>query len=284
MRACLICLLLSMLPDWAQAAIIQLEMRPGISASAEYMVGQPSRPAVLLLHGFLQTREFPTVATLARGLHDAGYSVLSPTLSLGIPKREQSLACEASHRHSLDDDITEISRWVGWLKTHGHRSIVLVGHSFGSLQLLAYLNTHPDKAIKAYIGASLIEAQVNTSSRPSLIMELESQAANKQRTLVTHSLSFCRKYTSTPEDLLTYVRWDQPRTLAALKASPVSVQLIMGDQDEILGRDWIKALKHVRTPIVIVEGANHFMDGEHEFDLLEHTLHYLERIQKVPSR
>jgi len=284
MRAYLICLLISVLPACAQAAIVQLEMRPGISASAEYLAGQPSKPAVLLLHGFLQTREFPTVATLARGLQDAGYSVLSPTLSLGIPNRVLSLACESVHRHSLEDDIAEISRWVGWLKSHGHLSIVLVGHSFGSLQLLAYLNTHPDKAIKAYIGASLIEAQVNTSSRPSLIMELESQAANKQRTLVTHSLSFCRKYTSTPEDLLTYVRWDQPRTLAALKASPVSVQLIMGDQDEILGRDWIKALKHVRTPIVIVEGANHFMDGEHEFDLLEHTLHYLERIQKVPSR
>jgi pimeloyl-ACP methyl ester carboxylesterase len=283
MHAYLICLLISVLPAWAQAAIIQLEMRPGISASAEYLAGQPSKPAVLLLHGFLQTREFPTVATLARGLQDAGYSVLSPTLSLGIPNRVQSLACESVHRHSLEDDIAEISRWVGWLKSHGHLSIVLVGHSFGSLQLLAYLEFHPDKIIKALIGASLIEAQVNSTSRPALITELESQAASKPRTLVTHALSFCRQYTSTPEDLLTYVRWDQARTLAALKASPVSVQLIMGDQDKILGRDWIKALKQVRTPMVIVKGANHFMDGEHEFDLLEHTLHYLERIQKASS-
>jgi len=30
-------------------------------------------------------------------------------------------------------------------------------------------------------------------------------------------------------------------------------------------------LQHVQTPMVIVKGANHFMDGEHEFDLLEHT-------------
>jgi pimeloyl-ACP methyl ester carboxylesterase len=284
MRAYLFCLLISVFPVSAQAAIIQLEMRPGISASAEYLAGKDGKPAVLLVHGFLQTREFPTVATLADGLHDAGYSVLSPTLSLGIPKRKQSLACEAVHRHSMDDDIAEISRWVDWLKSRGHASIVLVGHSFGSLQLLAYLDAHPDKAIKAYIGASLVEAQINSSSRPALIMELQNLAANKQRTLVTHALSFCRKYTSTPEDLLTYVRWGQARTLAALKASPVSVQLIMGDRDDMLGRDWIKALKHVQTPIVIVEGANHFMDGEHEFDLLEHTLNYLELIQKASSR
>ncbi len=281
MRTFLLCLLISVFPAMAQAAIVELDMRPGIRASAEYLPGQRDKPVVLLLHGFLQTREFPTVATLAHGLHDAGYSVLSPTLSLGIPGRKQSLACEAVQRHSLDDDIAEISRWVDWLKAHGHRSIVLIGHSFGSLQLLAYLQAHRDKAVRAFIGASLIEAQVDTPSRPALVTELESLAASDQRTLVTQSLSFCKKYSATPADLLTYVRWDQARTLAALKASPVGVKLIMGDQDETLGRDWIMALKHVKTPVVVVKGANHFMDGEHEFDLLELTLDYLGHTQKA---
>mgnify|MGYP003424118240 CR=1 FL=1 len=68
MRAFLVCLLISMFPAAAQAAIVQLEMRPGITANAEYLIGERSKPAVLLIHGFLQTREFPTVATLARGL------------------------------------------------------------------------------------------------------------------------------------------------------------------------------------------------------------------------
>ena len=152
MRAFLLCLLFSALPASVHAAIAQLEMHPGIPASAEYLPGQRDKPAVLLLHGFLQTRAFPTVATLARGLHDAGYSVLSPTLSLGIPNREKSLACEAVHTHSLNDDVMEITRWVTWLKSQGHRSIVLVGHSFGSMQLLAYLTVAPDAAVKAYIG------------------------------------------------------------------------------------------------------------------------------------
>jgi len=72
--------------------------------------------------------------------------------------------------------------------------------------------------------------------------------------------------------LLSYVRWDQPRTLSVLKQSPVKVKLIMGDADDMLKGGWLKALKHVQTPMVIVKGANHFMDGEHEFDLLDHTL------------
>lgn len=276
MRAFLFCLLTSVFSSAAHAVIVQLEVRPGIPARAEYQAGKREKPAVLLLHGFLQTHEFPTVATLARGLHDAGYTVLTPTLSLGIPNRQQSLACEAVHTHSLDDDVAEIARWVAWLKSQGLRPIVLFGHSFGSLQLLAYLAGQPDDAVKAFIGASLIEAQIGATPRNDLIARLESQAQSRQHTLVTQRVSYCSKYLSTPQALLSYVRWDQAHTLAALKHSPVKVRLIMGDADDTLERSWLKALKHVQTPMVIVNGANHFMDGEHEFDLLDHTLRFME--------
>lgn len=284
MRIYLFCLLISFFPAAAHAEIAQQEMRPGISASAEYLAGERSKPAVLLLHGFLQTREFSTVAMLARGLQDEGYSVLSPTLSLNIPNRTQSLACEAVHKHNMEDDVAEIGRWVTWLKSRGHRSIVLVGHSFGSLQLLAYLSAKPDSAVKAYIGASLIEAQIGTANRPALIEQLESRVHGKQRALVTQTLSFCKKYPSTPEGLLSYARWDQARVLAALRQSPVGVNLIMGEEDNTLERGWLKALQHMQAPMAIVKGASHFMDGAHEFDLLEHTLESLERIQQAPSR
>ena len=257
--------------------IAKLEMRPGIPASAEYLTGQPDKPAVLLLHGFLQTRTFPTVATLARGLNDAGYSVLSPTLSLGIPNREKSLACEAVHTHGLDDDVAEIARWVTWLKSRGHRSIVLLGHSFGSMQLLAYLAARPDPAVKAYIGTSLVEAQVGDTARGPLIARLERQVQRRDRTLVNQPLSFCRNYLSAPEALLSYVRWDAARTLTALKQAPVGTRLIMGSADAMLGRNWIRSLEDLQTPMVVVQGANHFMDGEHEFDLLEHSLEFLAR-------
>lgn len=282
MRAFLLCLLLSVFPAAAQAVIVQQEMRPGIPASAEYLIGERSKPAVLLLHGFLQTRDFSTVATLARGLQDAGYTVLVPTLSLNIPNRSRSLACEAVHHHSLNQDVDEIGRWVGWLKTRGHAAIVLLGHSFGSMQLLAYLSGKPDAAVKGYIGASLIEAQIGAGPRPALIAKLDNHARSGQRGLVTHALSFCRKYASTPAGLLSYVRWDQARVLDALKQSPVEVKLIMGDADEMLGRGWLKALQHVQTPMVIVRGASHFMDGQHEFDLLENALDFLESVRPAP--
>lgn len=283
MRAFLLCLLLSLLPTLARAAIVEQTMRPGIRASAEYLAGQRDKPAVLLLHGFLQTRDFPTITALARGLQDAGYTVLSPTLSLGIPGRTQSLACEAVHHHSLDDDVAEISRWVDWLKSRGHRAIVLLGHSFGSLQLLAYLSARPDPAVKSLIAASLIEAQVGRAARTALIAQLQNRVQTDPRALVSHALSFCKLYRAPPAALLSYVRWDQARLLAALKQSPVGATLIMGDADSTVGRDWLKALRHIGMPMLIVPGANHFMDGEHEFDLLDHALKQLAGARLPPS-
>lgn len=274
MRLLLLSLLCFILPA-AQAAVVTQVARPGITVGANYLPGAQNKPAVLLVHGFLQTRAFSTVATLADRLHDAGYTVLTPTLSLNIPLRKQSLPCEAIHRHGLDEDVAEIALWVRWLKAQGHSHIVLFGHSFGSLQLLAYLSDRPDPAVKAYVGTSLIEAQIGSTDRRALIAQLEERLRHNQRDLVNQSLSFCRKYTSTPEGLLSYVRWDQTRTLTALKQAPVRTLLIMGDSDNVLGHNWLKALQHIRTRIVVVKGANHFMDGEHEFDLLDRTLEFL---------
>ena len=284
MRTILLCLLISLFPAAAQAAVVQQEMRPGISASADYLIGERSKPAVLVLHGFLQTRDFQTVATLASGISDSGYTVLSPTLSLNIPNRAQSLACEAVHKHSMEEDVAEIGRWINWLKSRGHRNIVLVGHSFGSLQLLAYLSNKPDPAVKGYIGASLIEAQIRAGARSALIAQLENRVRSRQRALFTHPLSFCKKYTSTPDGLLSYVYWDQARTLAAIKQSSIAIRLIMGEADTMVGRGWIQTLQHARIPLVVVKGASHFMDGEHEFDLLELTLKYMEDSQLASSK
>lgn len=284
MRVFLFALLIAGFADWARAATVQLEIKPRISASADYLKGQSDKPAVLLLHGFLQTREFPTVASLARGLNDAGYPVLSPTLSLGVPMRQQSMSCEAIHRHTLDDDIDEIARWVKWLKFHGHRSIVLVGHSFGSLQLLAYLSGRPDPAVKAFVGASLIETQVGSADREALIARLEDRIARGQRALMSHNLSLCKNYTTTPAGLLSYARWDQAHTLAELKTLRMPKLLIMGGADTMVARDWIKALTHIQTPTALVPGANHFLDGQHEFDLLDKTLTFLGRVSTVGTR
>jgi pimeloyl-ACP methyl ester carboxylesterase len=270
--------LLLLLPQAAAAERARIELGNGLTAQAEYLSGKPTLPAVLVLHGFLQTHDFPTVATLARGLNDSGYTVLAPTLSLGVPNRKQSLACEAVHRHSLDDDLDEIDRWVKWLTSRGHRQIVLIGHSFGSMQLLAYLAGKPDPAVRGYIAASLTETQIGPISRAELIERLEDAVARGDHKLVNQPISYCKKYPSNPAALLSYVRWDQARLVKALNAYKGHKLLIMGDADVMIGRKWLSTLQESRTPMAIVKGAGHFMDGEHEFDLLEHSLAQLKKM------
>jgi len=270
--------LLLLLPQAAAAERARIELGNGLTAQAEYLSGKPTLPAVLILHGFLQTHEFPTVATLARGLNESGYTVLSPTLSLGVPNRKQSLACEAVHRHSLDEDLYEVDRWVKWLTSRGHRHIVMVGHSFGSMQLLAYLAGKPDPAVRGYIAASLIEAQIGSTPRAELIARLQAAVARGDLKLVNQPVSFCKKYPSSPAALLSYVRWDQARILDALNTYKGEKLLVMGDADAVIGRKWLSMLQHNGTPMVIVKGAGHFMDGEHEFDLLDHSLTLLKKI------
>jgi pimeloyl-ACP methyl ester carboxylesterase len=274
--------LLLLLPQAAAAERARIELGNGLTAQAEYLSGKPTLPAVLVLHGFLQTHDFPTVATLARGLNDSGYTVLAPTLSLGVPNRKQSLACEAVHRHSLDDDLDEIDRWVKWLTSRGHRQVVLIGHSFGSMQLLAYLAGKPDPAVRGYIAASLTETQIGPTSRAELIERLEDAVARGDHKLVNQPISYCKKYPSNPAALLSYVRWDQARLVKALNAYKGHKLLIMGDADVMIGRKWLSTLQESRTPMAIVKGAGHFMDGEHEFDLLEHSLAQLRKT--APAR
>ena len=115
------------------AEIISLELNDGKNiAKAEYVKGNSSSPLIILIHGFLQTREFSTITRLAESLVDDEYSVLSPTLSLGISDRVQSLSCEAIHVHSIDDEVDEINQWVAWAESQGYENIILIGHSAGA--------------------------------------------------------------------------------------------------------------------------------------------------------
>jgi dienelactone hydrolase len=65
----------------AHAETVTLTLANKLMATAEFHEGEPDKPAVILLHGFLQTHQFPTIKRLADSLADEGYTVLasSPT-------------------------------------------------------------------------------------------------------------------------------------------------------------------------------------------------------------
>lgn len=269
-------------PAWG--GIVELKLPTGLVARAEFRDGAPAKPAILLLHGFLQTHEFPVIHRLTESLGSAGFTVLAPTLSLGISSRKQSLACEALNTHTQADAVNEIDAWVKWLKAQKPRGIVLLGHSFGSMQLLAYASTKPDPAIRKFIGVSIIEGRMEfpAATHRQLMRELDEVVRKGDHQVVVQPLSFCRKYRASPASLMSYLAWTPERILKAVNRAALPVTFIMGGQDDRLGQDWLEKLGRTRARLHVIQGANHFMDGEYEFDLMDVVLAELKPLQDPP--
>lgn len=286
----LLVLCLWIITPWSNAAaaeenIIAAKLPSGLTATAEFRLGKAHSPAALILHGFLQTRNSITLATLANSAADAGYTVLMPTLSLGVSERKQSLQCDAIHTHTLDDDIAEIAFWVKWLRQRGHTDIVLIGHSFGSLELLAYLQKHPNHGVRRLIATSLLDLSKDTppETRQSLLQQAEQRAAKGDTTLGEYSLSHCRKYLAPAQAYLTYAAWSRERILTALRNTAAPVTVILGSEDKRLDAEWPPSLRAAKADVIMIKGANHFFAADQEFDLLDTVHRLLENaLKKTP--
>lgn len=270
----LLCLVLLLSAHVSHGEPVSIGLEKGLLGGADYLEGRPDKTAVLLLHGFLQTQHFRTIQRLAEALGDEGYSVLSPTLSLGIPLRQESLACEAIHTHTLQDAHSEITAWIAWLQARGHTSIVLVGHSTGSVVLLSYLHEHPPSNVTKLIGISLVESKwdLGDEQHAQLLSELHGYLEHGENPLMRRPFSFCQSLRATARCLLSYLEWTPARILHAIEDIPTEQVLILGSRDERLGANWLEELRGTGKSVYVIEGANHFMDGEFEFELLDRLL------------
>lgn len=264
------------------AETIEARLPTGTFATAEFHAGKPNLPAVLLIHGFLQTREFPTVSRLAEGLANAGYTTLSPTLSLGISRRTRSLPCEAAHHHTIEQDVAEIAFWVAWLAQHKSNPVVIVGHSYGSLQSLIYAADKPSPKLRQVIAFSLVDTERQSESRTTaaLLGDAKKRIARGETQLVSYPLGYCKQYMSTPQGFWSYARWERSDILRLSRRSKIPMEVIMGSSDDRMGEDWPDKLRSAGNHVQVIEGANHFFDAEHEFDMLDITISLLKSGEK----
>jgi len=264
--------------------VVEARLPGGKTVSASYLSGKKDKPALLVLHGFLQTRHFPTVVGVTEAVSPAGYASLAPSLSLGISGRAKSLPCEAVHTHSLQDDADEVAFWVRWLEKKGYARVILVGHSYGNLQLLAYLERNPSPAVKQVLMISLtdVERKQSARQRAAVAADLRSSVARGSQALVEAEIGHCRKYVSPPAPLLSYMSITRDSILASLAHSPVPAEVIMGSKDDRMGPDWVDKLVSHGLVVRVIPGASHFFDNQYEFDLQEAVVHALQG--KAPRR
>ncbi len=264
-----LCLILFVMPVLAES--IKLTNASGNVISAGFSQGSNSASPVLVLHGFLQTSKFSTVSRLLTSLHDIGYTVLSPTLSLGISNRKQSLSCEAIHTHSLDTDADELKQWIEWLYKKTGKPVTLIAHSAGGPVILKYMEDSDAKYVNHSILISLsfyntgIYANENNEYAEKALKAINSGT----NPLDTYALSYCKTYPTDARAFLSYYNWNRVKTSAVVNKFSDRVSIILGTGDKRMDDEWKKQLQEQHKNITLIEGANHFFDQAHEFELTD---------------
>lgn len=253
-----------------------------LQAQARYSLGDPEKPVVLIVHGFLTTNNFHTVVAMEQGLQNMGVSTLSPTLTLGISQRKESVRCQSIHTHTLEEDIAEIQAWIDWLKHQGHSKFILLGHSSGSVELLEYLKHDSQQTITAAIFTSMFYLNgPELGTEQSHLLQAEQDISEGKKTLRKYSLLFCNKeYLATAESFLSYKKMTHEYVLSSLKALQLPNYTLMGGADkryQKVGQDWLNDLQNTGTQLITIEGANHFFSSEYEFDLQDQISQVVEK-------
>lgn len=251
--------------------IISAKLEDGKTVTAEYRPLDSDSPAVLVLHGFLQTRNYLTVTNIADSAAESGYAVLLPTLSLGVSERKKSLQCDAIHNHSFKDDVEEVDFWIKWLEKKGHRKIVVIGHSFGSLQLLGYLIDYSNPVVTKYIGTSLLDVsrEVDSEKFQAYTKDAMNRIRRNDNTLGEYAVSYCKKYMAPARAYMSYASWSRQSILDSIKNVKIPITVILGGKDKRLDPNWKSDLMKHGAKVIMLDEANHFFSGGQEFELLD---------------
>ncbi|MEQ1667529.1 MAG: alpha/beta hydrolase, partial [Sulfuriferula sp.] len=189
------------------------------------------------------------------------------TLSCGHSLRNQTLACEAVHNHSVSTDSDEIKFWVDWLAQRTRSPIALIGHSSGANAVLHYVNAQPDHRIQQAILVSVVPTKSNPEEYQRVLKMPESD------NLARYTLAYCQhNYATTRANYLSYATWNEDVIIRALRRSKVPVSVLVGGEDKVFAAGWRARLQREYPATVVVTGAGHFFDGTAELDLSDFVL------------
>ncbi len=266
----------------AAAQEITLPLSDGSHALADFRPGDASKPAIFILHGFLQTSRFSTVQLIADELADNGYTVLAPTLTLNIDQRRNSLTCDAIQNHTIADSDREIGKWLAWLREQGYPHIITIGHSSGSMRLLSYLSTAPQSTADLFIATSI--GPIRDWRHPQEVagqLELAAQRAQSSPQQISgYTLGFCRNnYTAPADAFLSYMQWSDSWVLEKLQQLKIPVHVVLGTSDTWLPPGWPKMVAATALPLSFVKDASHNFTGPQEFEFQELLLNLVEEAE-----
>lgn len=84
-----------------------------------------------------------------------------------------------------------------------------------------------------------------------------------------YALNYCTSYPSYPQAFLSYYNWNRSKTEAAVRKFNRHISIIVGTDDKRIDSDWKLQLQKIPANMILIDGANHFFDQAHEFDLTD---------------
>lgn len=224
---------------------VHAEVAPGLTGVARYYAGPLRRPAVLLLHGFLDSAEQHPVSTLQQGLAETGFAVLAPTLTLGVERRHQRLACQALHLHHLGQDVRELAIWIDWLVARGYRRVVLASFGAGLIQVVDYLGRSPSGKVGAVLAMVPDDPDYPWGTEVMRTHRRLARAAVSRGDdrIGEYRLAACRRYRAPAQAFLSYASWDRKSLLRRLRELSVPLRVIVGETEA--GNAWPDSLAAV---------------------------------------
>lgn len=254
-----------------------------VASKARYIDNGKDAPAILILHGFSATHNYPTVQSLQDFLSLSGYTTLAPTLSLNIPLRTQPVNCNSLHTHTLDMDKAEVQAWIQWLENQGHKKIILVGHSSGSQTLLEAMMDQAHDSVQALILTSLFYLSgEEIGNKKADQQRAEQMLAAGKNSPTKFNFLFCQNdYLATPESYLSYLTITRERVISTLNQVTLPTYVIMGSKDtryKQVGHHWLDELAATQSQLIMIEGANHFFTGHHEGQLHDQIIDIIQQL------
>lgn len=279
---------LAITPNIANARVVEIKLADGLVITADYQAADHSKPTIILLHPFLQTRLFPTIRTLANHLASNGFGVLTPTLSLGISYRRQNLACEAAHTQPFNQHTHEIKAWIKWLQQHNVRNIIGAGHGMGAIAMLATASSHGKPSpFSSLILVTLpyISPQGGVRINAS---QLQKARAEKEKGLAdflgNYILAFCNRFIAPRDVYLSLSKWNQEEVLSHLAKLEIPAYVIIGSDDTVLNaQSWPDKIVTTGAKLIYIDGAGHFFTGEQALSLYQAIVSILETSHQVET-
>jgi len=261
------------------AAQISVSLPNNIVANADYRAGDPRKPVVFLLHGFMATHNLNIIQIMADELESQGYTIIAPTLSLNINNRRSGANCDAVHTHTMQSDVEEIAWWVNWIKNKGYKDIIMAGFSTGSLQIAIFLSLNSPEIIKkavlispAYLAGDPFpqaEEKVDIDTARKILATDEGQ-------LHEYHLSYCKgNFVAPPKVFLSYKIWTEMQMVNVVNNITIPYIVIIGGEDHRFGIRLGKHISMKNSNVITIPGANHFFDSPYEFDFLDQLTHEL---------